>query len=1743
MSATPILSTPVASTVEALGWTLLHFVWQGAVVALALWIVLFLARKASPQVRYLAGCGALCLMCIAAGSTFVWCLDGSRLGTAESPAVAQADSAMLSAVSSSGVLPPARTDTADLRDNARDTTEAPIVAHSVRVEEAPAVSQVSVVSSDALKSLPEAAARWGQRLEPWLPGIVALWALGVAFLSLRLLAGWRAVRRLRATAQEIPDEAWNPRFSRLKERLGVLYPVRLVCSASAGVPMVIGWLKPAVILPAGLITGLSPEQLEAILAHELIHIRRHDYLVNLLQNVVETLLFYHPAVAWVSKRIRVEREHCCDDAALLVSGGVLDYARALAALAELRRSPALGVAATGGSVVERIRRLSAASASDARRTTSTPLPTLLLLLTVLGALAAIAGVTWAQQKRSTETLSPDSAAEMKTRLLPSHEEHVEGTVLRGQVLQPDGRPAAGARVAAFRYDLQFTPRPNRPPLASTTADHDGRFELTLPKSQFRNGTGRPNPLRVGFILAEADGFGFQAVDWAAIDAAQPLTLKLTPDFPIRGRVVDLEGRPVPGVTVVPTHVNESQTGSLDLWLGAVKAGHPSALSWELGKLNWIAAFDDQPNRTMTTDSDGRFTLTGIGPERLVGLELRGESTAFTFVNVATRPMRPLTRLLLGLPVPRKDQVFGSEFTCQVNPSRVIVGTVSDAATGEPLKGVGVAGDRWGRMWTETDAQGRYRLVGVPKGRGSQIMAFPNDDQPYFLRGLEVPDGPGIGPITVDFKLHRGLWITGRVIDQVTRQPVMARLHYLPFLDNRFLGKLPEFGEGGLSVSEMRYTTRPNGTFRLVGLPGRAIVGALSLSPHYRTGQGAEQINGVDKNGHFPTFSNPAPAGLKWPTAIKEINPAEGSDSVKCDFVLESGGKIQITLVDREGKPVQGATVSGRVPMEVQATVDSKFDVANLSPNETRPVVIFDKQRDIGKVLMLMFDEKTPRTMTVTLEPSATVTGRIVDEDGAPVTAAGLLAFPLPGGDFWPTLPPGAVQADGRFEYRGLLAGAECRIMASPPDLYPQTLVDKFTVQPGKTIDLGEIKLKRRGLADVGFSKPKNPVPAPKTPSAEAVKPPGRPATPSPKENTAQSDAPAVIHGTVLRPDGKPATDATVSLYAFHWSSGDRIRWEPIASRGTNSHGEFELVAPPSDASGSDDKFFFATAKGLGCDYQLHFSLDPSKPLVMKLAPDRPIRGRILDLEGKPVAGARVRVVTVTDSADRGVGPWIDAMRSGVERYSSAAHSLLGKFVKTLPGGAGSTTTDQDGRFVLQGLGAERVVDLAIESDTTAYRQVTVVTRSLDPIIRPAAARGAGLEIFGADFTTSASPTRPVVGTVRDEKTGKPLEGVSIESRRFASESFAGQRGLRTTSDAQGKYRLLGMPKGIGNAIFVVPNDEQPYFMRQLEVPDPSGIEPVTVDIQLHRGLWITGRVTDKETGKPVRARVNYWPFLTNTHAGGLPEFGPGRNMQGDDARYPTRPDGTFRVPGLPGRGLVGAEAMVDHYRQGAGASEIHDVDREGRLRTYRNQGWPSLKYPTTMKEINPTDGTESIICNLVCDHGETVWITVLDPDGKPVSNCSTSVASKNGKARGIDSPFELNNLPLNVEQPLLIEQKERKLAKFVTFTLKEQSPRALTVQLEPCAQVIGRLLDEDGTPLKGVSVDPRLRRSQDYWPTFPAIVCRSDGRFEYPSLPAGATFYFWTQGAEIEFGQSFGRLSAAPGKKVDLGDITLKRRR
>ena len=191
-----------------------------------------------------------------------------------------------------------------------------------------------------------------------LPAIVSLWMAGVAVFSMRLLGGWIQARRwVRHDTRPMTDP-WIDRVERLKERLGVHRAVALLESARVEVPMVVGWLRPAILVPFAALAGLSAPELEAILAHELAHIRRHDYLINLIQCVVEVLVFYHPATWWISRVIRRERESCCDDLAVASCRDRVVYARALAAMEGLRVpgfSPS--PAANGGILLARVRRI------------------------------------------------------------------------------------------------------------------------------------------------------------------------------------------------------------------------------------------------------------------------------------------------------------------------------------------------------------------------------------------------------------------------------------------------------------------------------------------------------------------------------------------------------------------------------------------------------------------------------------------------------------------------------------------------------------------------------------------------------------------------------------------------------------------------------------------------------------------------------------------------------------------------------------------------------------------------------------------------------------------------------------------------------------------------------------------------------------------------------------------------------------------------------------------------------------------------------------------------------------------------------------------------------------------------------------------------------------------------------------------------------------------------------------------
>ena len=300
------------------GWTLVHFVWQGAAIAALAAAMLWLLGDAEPRIRYAVCCLALAALLAAPVATAVM-LSGD---------------------------PPMR----------RTPESALLQRHVTIVGRVPGSTGIVILRS--VES--EAAAIAGSPIDPWLPGVLAVWFVGVCLLLARLGAGWWRIRELHRAASAAAPSRWAAVGARVAAALSLPRVVWFVDWDASDTPMVIGYVRPIVLLPVAALAQLTPAQVEMILAHELAHVRRHDFLVNLLQATAETLLFYHPAVWWISRRIRIEREHCCDDVAVAACGDAVDYAAALSSI-EARRAPlrarTLAVAATDGSLVERVRRL------------------------------------------------------------------------------------------------------------------------------------------------------------------------------------------------------------------------------------------------------------------------------------------------------------------------------------------------------------------------------------------------------------------------------------------------------------------------------------------------------------------------------------------------------------------------------------------------------------------------------------------------------------------------------------------------------------------------------------------------------------------------------------------------------------------------------------------------------------------------------------------------------------------------------------------------------------------------------------------------------------------------------------------------------------------------------------------------------------------------------------------------------------------------------------------------------------------------------------------------------------------------------------------------------------------------------------------------------------------------------------------------------------------------------------------
>ncbi len=676
-----------------------------------------------------------------------------------------------------------------------------------------------------------------------------------------------------------------------------------------------------------------------------------------------------------------------------------------------------------------------------------------------------------------------------------------------------------------------------------------------------------------------------------------------------------------------------------------------------------------------------------------------------------------------------------------------------------------------------------------------------------------------------------------------------------------------------------------------------------------------------------------------------------------------------------------------------------------------------------------------------------------------------------------------------------------------------------------------------GLLAIGAVRPDEPKPA-MNPQAVAQKPLTTKYDPRP---VPAPGANVEVRGRVVGPDGKPIPGATLRMAYLDpdggvaATSGADGRFLIRMSRSVqgapvmlNGYGEFPWVV--------------ATAPGFGPGWvRGAFKAAVAGELTVRLEDDGPpIDGRVVDLEGRPVVGARVKATRLYFAEGGDLTRWlIQARNQGIRGPGEGGDGL-----DQLPLPVAATTTGTDGRFHLIGIGRERIAQLSISSPTIATTEVFVMNRDEAEVRITSQAMGQSMPmiIHARRFEYSVAPTKPVEGVVRDKDTGRPIAGLALHAGVYDAQVLSPTLGIEATTDAQGRYRLTGLPKAPAYRLVVEQAEGKPYHKTSFRVPAGSpAFEPVTFEVALRRGILIRGRVTDKATGRPVPGYVHAFVFRNNP---AIKDF-PGYDAYNNLAYILIKDDGRYEVVGFPGRNVIACRSEMRRYRGAVGAEKISGYDPQRMAFDTRPLNCYVNNYHV-LAEIDVDPGAESATLDLLVDPGRSLRVNTVDPDGQPIGGTKVKGVTdlfSDGFEYGQESPaIEISALDPSKPRRVIITHVGRKL--IGTAYLKGDEARPLIIRLQPWGAIIGRVVDDEGQPRKGIeimSIDgsfPKRPAEQGILPGDVRI--DRDGRFRVerlvPDLKYGASAS--DRQARL-FGELFRDVTVAPGEVKDLGDLKI----
>ncbi len=677
-------------------------------------------------------------------------------------------------------------------------------------------------------------------------------------------------------------------------------------------------------------------------------------------------------------------------------------------------------------------------------------------------------------------MKADKKADPKDEVKPAAKERT----ITGTVLDADGKPiAADLALVWFEGKSQ--------PLGKANAD--GTFKVTVPMTRGKYG---------GWLVAKAPGHGVDflahAVSYqaATMTPTAEVTLKLPKERPLKGRLIDQQGKPVAGARVVASHIaafdsDASRDGHFKTWAMEIyqRGGFPMGdRNMEFADGHHTKADEFLPSPySATSDADGRFEIAGLGSNHLVNLLVHGTGVSDKYLVALNRDgfdAAPVNKMAKDHE--RKEYSFGGKWvlygpdpTVVLEPEKIVRGRITDH-DGKPRAGVTVAFTRPNKRdltheWNQavTDKDGKYEIRGARKHKGYMVEIPP--DPPAGLLECQgfADDTVGYEPITIDLKSAKGVVVTGRVTNKATGEPVAAQLYVDVMANNPFVENYPPFLHRASSASKL-FQTDTAGRYRVVVIPGRIML--MAAPQGVRRGEFKPPVPDPkypdaftrEHGGHLMFHHHGGGQGFVQGSWCKVLDAKPGDTELTVDIELEPATKTFVKVVDADGKPVTGMKATGVTHVEFDhpteyPTTDA-LTVYNLESKAERLVAVRHEKRNLVGTLNLTAETKDP---VVTLGAAGTVTGRAVDKDGKPLAGLSLeIRYDnRPVQEASGGIRDGSaigIDANGEFKVEGLFPGQAFRVFFHKgrtrfgPD-YDKT--PKRTVaKHGDTLKLGNLKL-------------------------------------------------------------------------------------------------------------------------------------------------------------------------------------------------------------------------------------------------------------------------------------------------------------------------------------------------------------------------------------------------------------------------------------------------------------------------------------------------------------------------------------------------------------------------------------------------------------------------------------------------------------------------------------------------------------